>query len=86
LSSFSETAPSIVLLDLGMPGMDGFEVARRIRQQDGPSAVTLIALSGWGQEDDRRRTRAEGFDHHLVKPVDPDTLLRLLGPRSSPRA
>ncbi len=86
LSSFSETAPSIVLLDLGMPGMDGFEVARRIRQQDGRSAVTLIALSGWGQEDDRRRTRAEGFDHHLVKPVDPDTLLRLLGPRSSPQA
>jgi CheY-like chemotaxis protein len=84
LSTFKESAPSTVLLDLGMPGMDGFEVARRIRQLGGPSAVTLIALSGWGQERDRRRTRAEGFDHHLVKPVDPDPLLRILGGDARP--
>ncbi|HKB04165.1 MAG TPA: PAS domain S-box protein [Gemmataceae bacterium] len=69
--------PDVVLLDLGMPGMDGFEVARRLRQ--GPAARTVIAaLTGWGQEEDRRRTREAGFDHHLVKPADPNDLRELL--------
>jgi PAS domain S-box-containing protein len=62
--------PDLVLLDLGMPGMSGFEVARRLREQPELSAITLVALTGWGQEEDRRRTEAAGFDHHLVKPVD----------------
>jgi signal transduction histidine kinase len=59
---------SIVVLDIGMPGMDGYEVARRIRQD--ARDVTLVALTGWGREEDRRRCRMAGFDHHLTKPID----------------
>jgi CheY-like chemotaxis protein/anti-sigma regulatory factor (Ser/Thr protein kinase) len=71
-------APDAVLLDLGMPGMDGFEVARRLRQDPRHASLEIIALTGWGQEEDRRRTRSGGFDHHLTKPVDLDQLLELL--------
>jgi PAS domain S-box-containing protein/excisionase family DNA binding protein len=70
--------PSVVLLDLGMPGMDGYEVARRIRQDPEASKVLLIALTGWGQEDDRRRSKEAGFDHHLIKPVELGALQALL--------
>jgi CheY-like chemotaxis protein len=70
--------PAVVLLDIGMPGMDGYEVARQIRQQPEFQGVVLIALTGWGQEDDRRRAREAGFDHNLVKPVDFDALEALL--------
>jgi CheY-like chemotaxis protein len=70
--------PSVMLLDIGMPGMDGLEVARRARQQAGGRDLTLIALSGWGQDEDRRRSREAGIDYHLVKPVDLDELGRLL--------
>lgn len=70
--------PSVVLLDIGMPGMDGFEVARRIRQQPGGRDIVLIALTGWGQEQDRRQSRDAGIDHHLVKPVDLELLKELL--------
>jgi signal transduction histidine kinase/ActR/RegA family two-component response regulator len=70
--------PTVVLLDIGMPGMDGFEVARRIRQQPRFHHVTLIALTGWGQEGDRRLSQAAGFDHHLIKPADIQTLQGLL--------
>jgi PAS domain S-box-containing protein len=63
--------PHLVLLDLGMDGMDGFEVARRLRARPGAEGLRLAALTGWGQQDDHRRTREAGFDHHLVKPVDP---------------
>jgi CheY-like chemotaxis protein len=62
-----------------MPEMDGFEVARRIRKHHEFQDITLIALTGWGQEDDRRRTREIGFDHHLVKPADIAALQELLG-------
>ena len=62
--------PTVVLLDLGMPGMDGYEVARRIREQPEGQTLMLIALTGWGQEEDRRRTSQAGFDHHLLKPAD----------------
>lgn len=61
--------PQVVLLDLGMPKMDGYETARRLRRQTGGEQMTLIALTGWGQEQDRRRTMEAGFDAHLVKPV-----------------
>jgi len=58
------------MLDLGMPGMDGYEVARHIRALPGSGDTTLIALTGWGQASDRQRTQEAGFHHHLVKPVD----------------
>ncbi len=70
--------PSVVLLDIGMPGMDGHEVARRIRRQPELQDVTLIALTGWGQEEDRRRSQEAGFDYHLIKPVDVGALETLL--------
>jgi two-component system, sensor histidine kinase len=78
LKAFSTYQPEVVLLDIGMPGMDGFEVARRIRQRPESRDVTLIALTGWGQERDRCNSAAAGFDHHLVKPVDIDALQELL--------
>ena len=71
-------APDVVFLDIGMPGMDGYEVARRLRQQPGLGNVVLAALTGWGQQEDRRRTAEAGFDHHLVKPVEPKALDGLL--------
>jgi signal transduction histidine kinase len=70
--------PELVLLDIGMPGMDGYEVAARIRALPSNGDVTVIALTGWGQSEDRARSHAAGFDRHLVKPVDIDTLEALL--------
>jgi signal transduction histidine kinase/ActR/RegA family two-component response regulator len=70
--------PSAVFLDIGMPHMDGMEVARRARELPEGRDVTLIALTGWGQEEDRRRSKQAGFDHHLVKPVDIAALQALL--------
>jgi PAS domain S-box-containing protein len=76
--------PDVALLDLGMPKASGHEVARRIREQPWGRDVLLIAQTGWGQDDDQRRTREAGFDHHLVKPVAPATITDLLG-RARPR-
>ncbi len=70
--------PDVALLDIGLPGMDGYEVARRLRTEAGCVNTFLIALTGYGQEDDRARARASGFDAHFVKPVDFPALLRLL--------
>jgi signal transduction histidine kinase/CheY-like chemotaxis protein len=70
--------PHVVFLDIGMPRMNGYEAARSIRQQDWGDDVVLVALTGWGQEEDVQRTREAGFDHHLVKPTNGDTLLALL--------
>jgi CheY-like chemotaxis protein/two-component sensor histidine kinase len=70
--------PSVMLLDIGMPGMDGLEVARRARQRSDNRGLTIIALSGWGQDEDRRRSREAGVDYHMVKPVNLDELGRLL--------
>jgi signal transduction histidine kinase/ActR/RegA family two-component response regulator len=70
--------PPIVFLDLGMPGMDGFEVARRIRAAAPDEHPVLVAVTGWGSDEDRRRSAAAGFDHHLVKPVQPERLRTLL--------
>ena len=76
--------PAIVLLDIGMPGMDGYEVARRIRARPALRGVQLVALTGWGQAEDRRRSRDAGFDHHLIKPAGLDELWALLpGDRAS---
>lgn len=66
--------PEAVILDIGMPGMTGFEVARQIRQEAWGRGALLIAVTGWGQEDDKEKTRAAGFDYHFTKPVDPSVL------------
>jgi PAS domain S-box-containing protein len=68
--------PEVVVLDLGMPGVDGYEACRRIREQPEGNGITIIAVSGWGQPQDRKRSRSAGFDRHLVKPVDPHELLQ----------
>jgi signal transduction histidine kinase/ActR/RegA family two-component response regulator len=71
--------PDVVLLDIGLPKLDGHEVCRRIREQPWGKDIVMIALTGWGQEDDRRKSEEAGFNGHLVKPVDYDELLGLLG-------
>jgi CheY-like chemotaxis protein len=78
--------PDMIFLDIGMPGMDGYEVARRLRQHPELKNVVLAALTGWGQQEDRRRSAEAGFDHHLVKPPElklVDSLLSGLGQRNS---
>jgi len=86
LKAYAEYAPELVLLDIGMPEMDGYEVARRIRAQDTERRAKLVALTGWGQAEDSRRAREAGFDQHLVKPAPVEALKALLvmaEPRSS---
>jgi CheY-like chemotaxis protein len=75
--------PEVVFLDLGMPGMDGYEVARRLRGLPGLGGIRVAALTGWGQQEDRRRSKEAGFDHHFVKPVDPTSMQALLADLSS---
>jgi signal transduction histidine kinase len=79
LAAFKQCAPEIALLDIGMPGINGYELASRIRQSAAGGSVRLIAITGWGQETDKQRALAAGFDHHLTKPVDTRELQRLLG-------
>ncbi|HVQ30016.1 MAG TPA: ATP-binding protein, partial [Vicinamibacteria bacterium] len=78
LAQLDSFRPDTVLLDIGMPQMDGYEVARRIRDSPKHRGVLMIALTGWGQEHDRQRSRAAGFDHHFVKPLDVERLSQLL--------
>ncbi len=78
LQSAERHQPEVALLDIGMPLLDGYEVAKRIRAQPWGQRITLVALTGWGQDSDRRRSREAGFDSHLVKPLDLDTLTDLL--------
>lgn len=70
--------PDVILLDLGMPRMDGYEAAKRIRRTEWGKDIVLVALTGWGQEEDKRKTKETGFDHHLVKPADPKLLSNIL--------
>src|SRR6516225_8286305 len=70
--------PDVALLDIGMPNLNGYQAARRIREQPWGKAMVLVALTGWGQAEDKRRAEAAGFDHHFTKPVDPTALERLL--------
>lgn len=70
--------PEAVFLDIGLPGMDGYQVAERLRELPKGKDAILIAITGYGQEDDRRRSRRAGIDHHLVKPVAPDALRSLI--------
>jgi CheY-like chemotaxis protein len=76
--------PEVLVLDIGMDDLTGYEVARRIRGEDWGQQATLIAVTGWGQERDKQRARAAGFDHHLTKPVDPAVLEALLSERAPP--
>jgi CheY-like chemotaxis protein len=71
--------PEVVLLDIGLPKMNGYEVARHIRQQSWGEGMALIALTGWGQDEDKRRALEAGFDHHLTKPVGVEVLQKVLG-------
>jgi CheY-like chemotaxis protein len=71
-------APDAVLLDIGMPKLNGYQAAKEIRERYPDRGLLLVAITGWGQDEDRRRSREAGFDHHLVKPVDPRALAELL--------
>ena len=77
LALANRVRPDIGILDIGMPDLTGYEVAERIRHEAWGKDVTLIAVTGWGQDADRRRALAAGFDHHLTKPIDPEKLERL---------
>ena len=79
-----DTKPDVVLLDLGLPGLDGFEVCRALRDQGCPAYV--VAVTGYGRDTDRRRSKSAGFDAHLVKPVDPEGLVRLLAEATASRS
>jgi two-component system CheB/CheR fusion protein len=70
--------PDVILFDIGLPKLNGYEACRRIREQPWGKSMVLIAVTGWGQDEDRRRSHDAGFDHHMVKPVDPTSLMKLL--------
>lgn len=78
LDTATKFQPDVIFLDIGMPGMDGYEVARRVRKTAGIEKTVLAALTGWGQQEDRRRSAEAGFDHHLVKPPEPSLIEKLL--------
>jgi DNA-binding response OmpR family regulator len=78
--------PDVALIDIGMPGMTGYDVAREIRQVFGGTRPLLVAVTGWKQSSDRILARLAGFDHHLAKPFDPNALLELIRPLVSGRA
>jgi signal transduction histidine kinase/ActR/RegA family two-component response regulator len=78
LAAAGSFSPEVVLLDIGLPGMSGYEICRRLRQRPGGGDLIIFAQTGWGQEEDRRCTQEAGFDCHLVKPIDPTDLLRRL--------
>jgi CheY-like chemotaxis protein len=75
--------PDLIVLDIGMPGLDGYEVCRRIRQQPWAQAVVIAALTGWTRDEDKDRSQEAGFDHYIVKPIDPKVLADLVA-RSGP--
>jgi len=78
LETAEQWQPEAVFLDIGLPGMDGYEVAERLRELPHAKDAVLIAITGYGQDDDRMRSRRAGIDHHLVKPVAPDALRSLI--------
>ena len=78
LAIVEEFHPHVALLDIGMPGMSGYELARRLRAEPHLSGIILVAVTGWGQDEDRRRSKEAGLDHHLTKPVDPRVVQALI--------
>jgi CheY-like chemotaxis protein len=81
-----EQSPQVVLCDIGLPGLDGYGVARMLRRNPATARALLVAVTGYGQEDDRRRSKEAGFDYHFVKPVDPDVLRDLFQRRDRGRS
>ena len=79
LQAVFDFAPDVVLLDIGMPQMSGYDVARTLRERYGSARPALIAVTGRAEEADRQQARAAGFEHHVAKPYEPRTLLRLIG-------
>jgi len=73
------SAPDLMLVDIGLPGMDGYEVARSVRQDSQHKGVVLVALTGYGRDEDKRKAIEAGFDDHLVKPLTVETFQKLLG-------
>jgi two-component system CheB/CheR fusion protein len=84
LTECEKFLPEVVLLDIGLPGLDGLEVARRLRSMNLSPRPMLVALTGYGQAEDMRRSHEAGFDHHLVKPADPQTLTALMASLRQP--
>lgn len=78
--------PDVIIMDIGLPGLSGFDVARQIRAQSPGKRLKIVALTGWGQESDRLHSAAAGIDHHLVKPLDLAALRRILESRQMPAA
>jgi CheY-like chemotaxis protein len=78
LQSLRKYTYDVVFMDIGLPHMDGYEVARRLRQEPGLGQPMLVAITGYAEDDARRRSHEAGYDHHLVKPVDPEAILALL--------
>jgi CheY-like chemotaxis protein len=83
LAAAERLRPDVVLMDLGLPRIDGFDACRRIREQPWGKRMLVIAITGWGQDADRRRSQEAGFDHHLVKPVDARAISTLLNVSST---
>ena len=82
--SAEDLRPEVILLDLSLPDLSGYDVCRHIRSQDWTTNPFIVAVTGWGQQSDRQRTQEAGFDLHLVKPIDPEELLRVLNQRPTP--
>ena len=78
IEAAEESRPQVILLDIGMPKLDGYDACRRIREQPWGKDTLVVALTGWGQDEDRRRTSEAGFDYHLVKPVESGQLVKVL--------
>jgi len=85
IEAADEFQPAVALLDIGLPRLSGYDIARHVRERRG-SDVLLVAITGWGQEDDRRRAREAGFDHHFTKPADFEVLLELIGQELTQRS
>ena len=81
-----EYRPHVVLCDIGLPKLNGYEACRQMKAQAWDKKMILIAVTGWGQDDDRRKSQEAGFDHHMVKPVDPQALMKLLAELESVKA
>jgi CheY-like chemotaxis protein len=85
VSSARDYQPEVIILDIGLPELNGYDAARRIRQLPGGKDLLLIALTGWGQEEDQRKSKEAGFNAHMVKPVNYEQLMNLLAARNSDR-